>query len=310
MYNDLADNFAAFFSRLNPSERFTLTAAREYGTLKKVLEDHCELAPVCFLQGSYRENTAIHTINDVDVVALCRLWQGTGAPGGTPWDRDAIFAAVSRPLLERTRYRGKVQYGPNSMCIRVDLGIKVEILPVVYAGGTADPAREPFRLYRPASRRWEDGFARVHQARLSKKNADCNGNFVPAIKVMKHLRSLTGISTVSFHLECLLYALPDEIFRGSPADYLPSILDALGRIAQAPSARRSVRTPCGERLLFSPTEWDEEKWYEFCVALGFWAHSANGAANAPSRDNAIGYWKMLLGQDLFPARPARSRSEL
>jgi hypothetical protein len=35
------------------------------------------------------------------------------------------------------------------MCVKVDLGIKVEILPVVFKQGTNDWQAEPFRLYRP-----------------------------------------------------------------------------------------------------------------------------------------------------------------
>lgn len=304
MPHDLQDNFAAFFSKLNPSSQFTTTAAREYQTIKAVLENHCVLTPTCFLQGSYREYTAIQTINDVDVVALCSLWQPGSGAGGTSWSRDQIFAAVAAPLLERTRYRGKVRYGPRSMCIKVDLGIKVEILPVVFAAENKDPTREPFRLYRPAFGQWCDGYAKEHQGRLSKKNAVCNGNFIPAIKVLKHLRSRAGLSTVSFHLECLLYALPDGLFLGSPSAYIPALLNYFGTLTNAPAVRQGVRTPCGERLLFAPTEWDETKWQEFCLALGFWRNSANRAAAASTRGEAIAYWQLLLGGEYFPARPS------
>ena len=115
------------------------------------------------------------------------------------------------------------------MCIKVNLGIKVEILPVVFKTGTTDPDREPFVLYRPGTKSWEDGFARYHQSWLSIKNATdrTEGNFIPAIKVLKHIRSLFGLTAVSFHIECLLYVLADSAFLGGPADYLASVFRAV-----------------------------------------------------------------------------------
>src|SRR5437879_5957256 len=111
------------------------------------------------------------------------------------------------------------------MCIKVDLGIKVEILPVVFKAGNVDSNAEPFVLYRPETGKWEDGFAPCHQAWLTLKNADnvTQGNFIPEIKVLKHIRSLFGLKSVSFHIECLLYFLDDAHFVGGPADYLAAI---------------------------------------------------------------------------------------
>jgi hypothetical protein len=206
----LARHFRYFFSRLNPSPSFEQVASREYNTIKGLIESRsgpaAELSPMCFLQGSYRQQTAIYTINDVDIVVLCELWQPGFAGGfGRTYGRDAIFDIIAAPLLADGRYRQKVRYGPTSMCIKVDLGIKIEILPVVYKGGNSDPQVEPFRLYRPENQQWEDGYARYHQAHLSRKNAALRtgGNFIPAIKVLKHLRSRFALDAVSFHLECL-----------------------------------------------------------------------------------------------------------
>ena|SRR6516164_4680879 len=63
---------------------------------------------------------------------------------------------------------------------------------------------------RPMGRR----LCAYHQAKLSAKNAlhRTQGNFIPTIKILKHLRSLSKLSTVSFHIECLLYSLEDWLF--------------------------------------------------------------------------------------------------
>src|SRR5258708_32030419 len=75
----LSDNFRRFFKNVNVGVTTEQTAAREYAAVKALLEDPngraSALSPQCFLQGSYRQETAIHDLNDVDVVALCKLWQ-------------------------------------------------------------------------------------------------------------------------------------------------------------------------------------------------------------------------------------------
>ncbi len=124
--------FNAFFGRLNPSASFTSQAASEHATVTSLLTrtdgPASTLAPRCFLQGSYKQQTAIYTINDVDIVVLCRAKQGIGAyllDSLARSLRDEIFATLGSTLESDSRYRGKVRYGANSMCIKVDLGIRV-----------------------------------------------------------------------------------------------------------------------------------------------------------------------------------------
>jgi len=304
-HHTLSDNFASFFNRLNPSPTFEQQAAREHKTITALLENPdgraAELSPRCFLQGSYKQQTAIYTINDVDIVALCQLWN-PGSGTGRSWSREEIMDTLAAPLRQDRRYKDKVDYHSGSMCIKLDLGIKVEILPVVYQTGNHDPQQEPFRLYRPEKGQWQDGYARYHQARLSWKNRQekTEGNFIPAIKVFKHLRSQLALATVSFHIECLLFSLPDYLFLGSPADYIPALL---GYIALTPASDwygKRLKTPCGERDIFGASEWTWETWEQFHKAVSVWAKCAHSANQAVDRDTAIEFWQLFLGADFFP----------
>ena len=176
-----------------------------------------------------------------------------------------------------------------------------EILPVVYKAGNEDPTSEPFRLYRPSSTQWEDGYARRHRALLSAKNAQnrTGGNFVPMIKVLKHLRSKSRVDAVSFHLECLLYSLPDTVFNGGPADYIPAVLRSI--IARSADVWyvSGCPTPCGDRNIFA--EWPLLNWREFHRQIEVWAATAQSASNAAIEQEAIHWWQTLLGQPFFPA---------
>jgi hypothetical protein len=302
----LSRHFAYFFSRLNPSSSFEQTASSQYGTIKALIEARdglaCELSPVCFLQGSYRQQTALYTINDVDIVTLCRLWQPGSGGGGRTYDRDQIFAIIAAPLLNDWRYKDKVRYGPDSMCVKVDLGIKIEILPVVFKQGTTDPQEEPFRLYRPENQRWEDGYARYHQGWLSDKNSAgrAAGNFIPSIKVFKHLRAHHSVDAVSFHLECVLYSLADPLFSGRPADYSETLLAHLAATPAEDWYQRGCLTPCQERNIFTPHEWSFDSWAEFHKQVQAWARRAQLANQARDQETAIAHWQMLLGSSFFP----------
>lgn len=306
-YHALADHFSYFFKRLNPSQTFISQAASQHQTITTLIENPNgparELSPKCFLQGSYKQQTAIYTINDIDIVVLCSLWQpSSGGSGIRFWNRDEIFKTIAAPLLNDGRYRDKVYYHSGSMCIKVDLGIKVEILPVVYRAENYDPQEEPFRLYRVETGQWEDGYARYHQRWLSDKNRfeRTNGNFIPAIKIFKHLRSFFGLEAVSFHIECLLFNLPDILFIGGAADYIPNILSYIASISASDWYKKIIRTSCGERDIFVQSEWAIDNWVKFHDFVVIWAKIALLANQETNRDEAIKAWQVLLGNDFFP----------
>jgi hypothetical protein len=305
VYHALTRHFAYFFGRLNPSESFGTRAAAHYGNVKDLIESRTGparvLSPRCFLQGSYRNETATYTINDVDVVALCALWQ-PGSGSGSGWDRDAIFDTIAAPLYNDLRYYNKIRYGAQSMVIKLDIEPRLEILPVVYKAGNYDFNKEPFRLYRPENAQWEDGYARYHKRLLSGKNevGKTANNFVPAIKVFKHLRTRYSVPAVSFHVECLLYSLPNSLFRGGPADYIPDVLFEIVATSASSWYARYLPTPCGDRDIFTNEEWGRADWEAFHRAAEQWSLWANIARYATDRDVAIQYWRSLLGEDFFP----------
>jgi hypothetical protein len=303
----LSKHFQTFFNRLNPSPSFDQTASSQHSSIRQLIEDRngaaAELAPITFLQGSYRQQTAIYSINDIDIVALCNLtYPGTPGLFTKTYNRDEIFRLIAAPLIADGRYQSKIQYGPQSMCVKVDLGIKIEILPVVFKVGNSDPKQEPFVLHRPETGRWEDGFARLHQASLSTKNASdrAQGNFIPAIKVIKHLRSRFGLNAVSFHIECLLYSLPDQVFFGGPADYLSAVLCAIAARSAADWYQSQCIAPCRDRDIFTPGEWIAKDWWEFHDMMSKASAVAQRAVTTGSQSKAIEAWQAILGPDLFP----------
>src|SRR5258708_18222150 len=119
----LSDNFRRFFKNVNVGVTTEQTAAREYAAVKALLEDPngraSALSPQCFLQGSYRQETAIHDLNDVDVVALCKLWQPGSGSGGGGWTPDQIFSPLLSPFFADHPYRSKVPALAKNICIEI-----------------------------------------------------------------------------------------------------------------------------------------------------------------------------------------------
>lgn len=308
----LSKHFDTFFGRLNPGSSFEERAASEHKSIIHLIENTsgpaAKFSLTCFLQGSYRRQTAIYTINDIDIVALCHLKPSFGLTVWTNeqrWRRDELFETIAAPLRADRRYSDKVRYDSASMCIKVDLGIKVEILPVVFGSWFSDVESEPFLLYRPKTGRWENGYARLHQQHLTDKNAQAKtgGNFIPAIKVLKHIRSHHGLYAVSFHLECLLHSLPDRLFRGNAATYTAAILHAIAsESAETWYHWKGVKTPCRERSLFSTNEWSWESWKAFHDQVVIFDLLAQAACRAPDKALAIQIWQLLLGQDFSPTQ--------
>ena len=309
----LTINFAAFFKRINPSPTYKKAAASAHSQITALIEDHDgpagDLRIRCFLQGSYRRETAIHTINDVDIVALCSLSHTSAATQNT---RDQIFEMIADAIACNAAYKGKIRYRKRSVCIKVDLeSVKIEILPALRVKGKPY-TYEPFYMYRPNEDEsldgyWQRAFARYHQESCTQKNSGTDGLFIPMIKVLKHLRIvdsyLSPEDAISFHIECLLYALKDSIYSGSICDCIEAVLRAIAGFTPDKAEQSDLKSPCKDRNLFGPTEWDIVSYRRFHKAVGRWYEIASSANQEDAKDKAISAWKQLLGDGYFPRDP-------
>lgn len=309
--NKLSRRFAAFFVNINPSNTYQRAAASAHASVRALIEDlegpASDLRIKSFLQGSYRRDTAIHTINDVDVVALCSISYVSSANRAT---RDWIFDNITAAIATNATYRDKIACGPNSTCIKVVLDrTKVEILPALRIPGRRF-SHEPFYMFDPHTAddqngSWRPAFARRHHELCSEKNSATNGLFIPMIKCIKHLRSidlpLSDTDAVSYHIECLLYAFQNSVYTGSYCECLESILSALVSFGPDTARGSGVKSPSRDKVLFSPQEWAADSYRHFHDAASLWhaaAHKANQSADEPA---AVECWQALLGNEYFPA---------
>ncbi len=311
--NKFSRNFEIFFKRLNPSSTYAKTAARAQKEIRSLIEDRegpsGDFRIKSFIQGSYGRYTAIHTINDVDIVALCSLSYKTSANQNT---RNQIFAMIASSIKCNKRYKGKVLFNDQSICIKVILkGIKLEVIPALRV-----PKKqfkyEPFYIFRtPEDGRndgkWELTYARRHQELLSEKNDSTDGLFIPMVKVLKHIRfldsQLNDRDAVSFHIECLLYALKNSIYSGSIGECIENILNSLAGFTPLKAVNSEILFPCRNRLLFREDEWSFGAYTRFHNAVLRWKGLSQKANNAVDENEAVTAWKELLGDTFFPLNP-------
>jgi hypothetical protein len=98
----LSKNFSHFFSRINPSPTFRQKASSQHTTITNLIENSWltqKLNPKCFLQGSYRRQTSIYTINDIDIIVLCQALSfgrdtNSYSSSSKHWTRDEIFEVM------------------------------------------------------------------------------------------------------------------------------------------------------------------------------------------------------------------------
>lgn len=309
----LSQNFTAFFKRINPSPTYEETAASAHSQITDLIEDvdgpAGDLRINCFLQGSYKRDTAIHTINDVDVVALCSL---SHTPLANQKTRDQIFKMITDAITSNETYRDKVQYRKRSVCIKViPKGIKIEVLPALRMRGKPYEY-EPFYIFHPNEDEsidgyWQQSFARQHQRLITQKNSDTNGNLIPIIKALKHLRfidnHLADEDAVSFRLECLLYALKNSIYNGSMCECIEMVLQSIAGFMPAKAQESRLTSPCRDKKLFHQEEWDISAYTRFHNVVVRWYEIAQNANREHDKEKAISLWKDLLGENYFPRNP-------
>jgi hypothetical protein len=179
-----------------------------------------------FLYGSYKRNTAIQPIKDVDVCVLLAITLTRHTP-------EAVVQRLRR-VLERNGYKDKTALQRRS--VRIDLsGTTLDVVPVVAQGADDQPLWIPDR----ALTRWVETHPKAHLSRTTTFNKDANNRYVPFVKIVKawyryQAHTLHGIERPKpkgFTLEALVaqYHDPDApSYAEAFVTFLTNLWDACG----------------------------------------------------------------------------------
>jgi hypothetical protein len=253
----LAAEFVARYSR-PPSPTTVSRAVSLHQGVRELLGD-AEYAT--FLQGSYKNDTALWDMNDVDIVAMARGVRSSVFTGSVPvsvvtWDE--IFARIERKLQADPRYQGK--WKREDKCIRLNTGVKIDIVPAVYVWR---PDEDPIALYSFADRAERRNWPRGHYDAGTSKSGRTSGAYKQTVRMFKRwAKSWFGSRKVapSYYLECAVHAQPDGAFTGDVERDFCAVGLGLLQLSYPVSTLPRL---AGEGNLLTASEWDAGRFGEF-----------------------------------------------
>jgi hypothetical protein len=241
-----------------------------------------------FLQGSYKNDTALWDMNDVDIVAVSRSlvsshFNGTTSINGVSWEE--IFSRIERKLQSDGRSQGK--WTREDKCIRLNTGVKIDIVPAVCIGNIDT---DPVSIYSFSARSERKNWPRGHYEAGTAKSARTNGAYKQTVRLLKRwARCWFGARKVapSYYLECAVYAHPDPEFTGNLEDDFIAVGQRLARVSYSTTLLPRL---AGDGDLFTAPEWDSSRFQEFQATLRRSLQYAESAQAAPTENRAREMW--------------------
>lgn len=280
-------DFVGRFAR-GPSTTTTSTVISAHTSIRKLLGD-TDYATL--LQGSYKNDTALWDINDVDIVAVSTNlrsrahsgWPGNGGPG-TTWHE--IFAKIEQKLESSALYKGK--WERKDKCIQVNTTMKVDIVPAVFVeSATSDPVS--VYSFRAATERLN--WPREHYEKGAAKSGATYGAYKPTVRLFKRWSKcwFTAESKVapSYYVECLVHSRPNSEFSGDLAADFTRIAEGLVGINYSTQQLPRI---AGAGNLFTEAEWTQGRFEQFQQRLRQALPSLRAALSETSQARARQHW--------------------
>ena len=280
----LPADFVARYAR-PPSET---TISRAISTHQSVRELLGDLDYATLLQGSYKNDTALWDMNDVDIVAVSRdlvssHFTGAIPTNGVPWA--TIFSRIEQKLQSDAWYRGK--WIREDKCVRLNTGIKIDIVPAVRIG---EADADPIAIYSFRSAQERKNWPRTHFDAGTTKSRRTNGAFKQTVRLFKRwVRCWFSDSKIapSYYIECLIHAQPDATFTGDLAGDFVSIAQRVGQLVHGISGLPRL---AGDGNLLSSGEWAQLPFQQFQQTLRAATTYAYAATIACSEQQARASW--------------------
>ncbi len=216
------------------------------------------------LQGSYKNDTALADMNDVDILVVRKSTQQPRNFWETQPDWPGIFSAIERTLEGDGRYRGK--WKREDKCIRLETGVRVDIVPAIHSG---DPTTDPVHIYSFRDRAPRKNWPRGHYEGAARKSGETSGAFKQAVRLFKRwVRCTFGEEKVapSYYVECLVHSLPSSKFTGElSTDFVELGAEILR--AHPSMWPGEIRRISGEGNLLGTQEWALDRWGRFRSSL-------------------------------------------
>ncbi len=269
---------------------------KEVAALQNYIQELLSYEHHTFLQGSYRNDTAVADINDVDIVALRKTtYSSVHSPYtfSTSIAWDDIFSQIEAKLKAQTKYQWTVTRGDK--CIKIEGDFDVDVIPAVKID--PDHTTDPISVYSTKSGIEKQNFPRLIYENGVAKNAQTVGAYKPTVRMFKNwaLNHINDDKTISsFKIQALVYGVTKEKFHfDDPAATFiivgHEILKALQPIGQFQPPVWSV---CGSEDI--NVGWDPALRAQFVEKLNVSLDHALSAYSAQHPTLAEANWKIAF----------------
>jgi hypothetical protein len=237
-----------------------------------------------FLQGSYRNGTAIADINDVDIVALYDPWRSPA----TDADWNKLFNRVAAILRNSWRVTGSVKI--NDKCVTLSGTVKADIVPAI--SRTTYSSTDPILIYSRRARNERPNYPRTHYDNGVTKQDNTNDNYKATVRLFKRwARQYSTLTAPSFYIECAVHSVADSKFD----NYLPLSFAAVALELVSYSRYKVVYSVAGDKDILVPTEWHPDDFEAFQKRLLTDAQLGGVAMQATTSTEADRLWKLAFG---------------
>jgi len=220
-------HFAALLKKINPSADRVTLASERVGELRQWLQDHdfATNDPHTRLSGSYKRNTAIELIPDVDVLLFVPDDQEERTPNSVLREVHGVlkdYPGSSEVDLRGQRRSVRLELSDDNLCL--------DIVPAVSDQGNEKRLKVPDR----PQEEWIESDPIGYAERLSNLNQEHGSKIVPLIKMLKAWRDehMTYRRPKSYVLEViLLYAVEEGKLALHDQSQAQNVHDAFAYIA-------------------------------------------------------------------------------
>lgn len=231
-----------------------------------------------FLQGSYKNDTNLRRDSDVDLVVqlVARVRPRVAALSGSQLEQDISHKVAFRRWQS---FRNQVQealraaYGTKAVTSgRKSLKVAKGKIPAAADVVVTLHHENGLAFYLQGEHRWVVSYPQQHYERGVKKEQATNNRYKRTIRMFKAARNhlvknnrISDGTAPSYFIECLLYNVPNGLFKSTLSQSYNSIVEYL-------SATELQRFECqnGVRELFGSSRdlWSVKKANQFVRALG------------------------------------------
>jgi hypothetical protein len=236
-----------------------------------------------FLQGSYRNDTAIADINDVDIVALYDPWRSPASKAEWTWLFHHVALIIRDSLLS-----GSVSLGDK--CVKYEGSLKADIVPAISRSPYS--STDPIKIYSRSASEERDNYPRTHYANGVKKQAAARDTYKATVRLFKRwVRQYPRLVAPSFYIECTVH----NVESGRFDSYLPLSFASVG--AEILSYTRTTYIPsvAGDKDILVPSEWAPSDFASFQQRLQGDIRLVMSAMSASTQSEADRLWKLAFG---------------